>query len=91
MAARGSRDAASWVMGRTPPSGHCAVVSIAEGSVGLDDALSSRSDVVEAALRALDGVVVRPQYRYLVGSRAGAVVREVVALSVSRVSPFVPV
>ncbi len=26
-----------------------------------------------------------------VGSRAGAVVREVVALSVSRVSPFVPV
>ncbi len=27
----------------------------------------------------------------LVGSRAGAVVREVVALSVSRVSPFVPV
>ncbi len=27
----------------------------------------------------------------LVGSRAGAVVREVVVLSVSRVSPFVPV
>jgi len=63
MAARGSRDAASWVMGRTPPSGHCAVVSIAEGSVGLDDALSSRSDVVEAALRALDGVVGRVEAR----------------------------
>ncbi len=29
--------------------------------------------------------------RSSVGSRAGAVVREVVALSVSRVSPFVPV
>jgi hypothetical protein len=29
--------------------------------------------------------------RLLVGSRAGAVVREVVVLSVSRVSPFVPV
>jgi len=31
------------------------------------------------------------RYRNLVGSRAGAVAREVVTLSVSGVSPFVPV
>jgi ABC-2 type transport system ATP-binding protein len=36
---------------------HSAVVSIAEDSVRLDETQSSRPEVVEAALRALDGVV----------------------------------
>ncbi len=36
---------------------HSAVVSIAEDSVGMDEAPSSRPESVEAALRALDGVV----------------------------------
>jgi len=52
---------------------HSAVVSIAEDSVGLDETQSSRPEVVEAALRELDGVVaVDP-----IGARAGCLGYEV--------------
>jgi ABC-2 type transport system ATP-binding protein len=52
---------------------HSAVVSIAEDSVAMDEGLLSRAEAVEAALRALDGVVSVDA----VGARAGCLRYEV--------------
>ncbi len=52
---------------------HSAVVSIAEDSVGIAEAPSSRPEAVEAALRALDGVVSVNA----IGARAGCLRYEV--------------
>ncbi len=52
---------------------HSAVVSIAEDSVGMDEAPASRSEAVEAALHALDGVVSVNT----IGARAGCLRYEV--------------